>query len=213
MTAAATDSSEPGPGELAPAPPSVELEKISPGAEFPPPAARTDGGGLSTAPSSRSVLRKSRTDNFLEKGALLLRALACLFSLIALAVLASNKHGDWQDFDRYQEYRYLLAIAVLAFIYSMAQILRQVNRSRTGKDFVAAQYSWIVDFAGDQVMAYLLMSASSAAIPITNHMREAVINMFTDASAAAISMAFLAFVALALSALISGFKVSKQNYT
>lgn len=47
--------------------------------------------------------------------------------------------------------RYLLAIAVLAFIYSMAQILRQVNRSRTGKDFVAAQYSWIVDFAGDQV--------------------------------------------------------------
>lgn len=61
-------------------------------------------------------------------------------------------------------------------------------------------------------MAYLLMSASSAAIPITNHMREAVINMFTDASAASISMAFLAFVALALSALISGFKVSKQNY-
>ncbi|CAL9123320.1 unnamed protein product [Musa textilis] len=211
MTAAATDTSEPGPGELVPAPPSVELEKTSSGAQIPAPAARTDGSGRSTAPS-RSVLRKSRTDSFLERGALLLRALACLFSLIALAVLASNKHGDWQDFDRYQEYRYLLAIAVLAFIYSMAQILRQVNRSRTGKDFVAAQYSWIVDFAGDQVMAYLLMSASSAAIPITNHMREAVINMFTDASAASISMAFLAFVALALSALISGFKVSKQNY-
>ncbi|KAJ8484619.1 hypothetical protein OPV22_017104 [Ensete ventricosum] len=211
MNAASTDSSEPGPGELVPAAPSVELEKTSSGAQIPAPAERTDGG-RSTAPRSRSVLRKSRTDNFLERGALLLRAFACLFSLIALAVLASNKHGDWQDFDRYQEYRYLLAIAVLAFIYSMAQILRQVNRSRTGKDFVAAQYSWIVDFAGDQVMAYLLMSSSSAAIPITNHMREAVINMFTDASAASIGMAFLAFVALALSALISGFKVSKQNY-
>ncbi|RWW54539.1 hypothetical protein BHE74_00038873, partial [Ensete ventricosum] len=104
MNAASTDSSEPGPGELVPAAPSVELEKTSSGAQIPAPAERTDGG-RSTAPRSRSVLRKSRTDNFLERGALLLRAFACLFSLIALAVLASNKHGDWQDFDRYQEYR------------------------------------------------------------------------------------------------------------
>jgi hypothetical protein len=56
------------------------------------------------------------------------------------------------------------------------------------------------------------MSALSAAIPITNHMREGVDNIFTDSSAASISMAFFAFVALALSSLISGFKLCKQPY-
>jgi hypothetical protein len=56
------------------------------------------------------------------------------------------------------------------------------------------------------------MSALSAAIPITNRMREGVDNIFTDSSAASISMAFFAFVALALSALISGFKLCKQPY-
>jgi hypothetical protein len=56
------------------------------------------------------------------------------------------------------------------------------------------------------------MSALSAAVPITNRMRSAVVNNFTDATAAAISMAFFAFVALALSAVVSGYKLSKQTY-
>ena len=63
-----------------------------------------------------------------------------------------------------------------------------------------------------QVTAYLMMSALSAAIPITNRMREGTDNVFTDSSAASISMAFFAFVCLALSALISGFKLAKQTY-
>lgn len=63
-----------------------------------------------------------------------------------------------------------------------------------------------------QVTAYLMMSALSAAIPITNRMREGADNVFTDSSAASISMAFFAFVCLALSALISGFKLAKQTY-
>jgi hypothetical protein len=62
------------------------------------------------------------------------------------------------------------------------------------------------------VIAYLLMSALSAAIPITNRMRQGTDNVFTDSSAASISMAFLAFLCLALSALISGFKLAKQAY-
>lgn len=63
-----------------------------------------------------------------------------------------------------------------------------------------------------QVTAYLMMSALSAAIPITNRMREGADNVFTDSSAASISMAFFAFICLALSALISGFKLAKQTY-
>uniref|UniRef100_J3LMX1 CASP-like protein n=2 Tax=Oryza brachyantha TaxID=4533 RepID=J3LMX1_ORYBR len=116
------------------------------------------------------------------------------------------------EFDRYQEYRYLLAITALAFAYSLAQALRHALRMRRGVDPVPAASGRLLDFASDQVVAYLLMSALSAATPITNRMRSAVINRFTDTTAAAISMAFFAFVALALSAMVSGYKLSKQTY-
>lgn len=56
------------------------------------------------------------------------------------------------------------------------------------------------------------MSAASAAVPMTNRWREGADNIFTDASAAAISMAFFAFFSLALSALVSGYKLSNQTY-
>jgi hypothetical protein len=47
------------------------------------------------------------------------------------------------------------------------------------------------------------VTASSAALPITIRMRSAVINIFTDAMTAAISLAFIAFAALALSAMFT----------
>lgn len=63
-----------------------------------------------------------------------------------------------------------------------------------------------------QIVAYLLISATSAAASLTNRMRQGSDNLFTDASAASVSMAFFAFTALALSAVISGFKLSHQSY-
>ncbi|PKA67248.1 CASP-like protein [Apostasia shenzhenica] len=176
-------------------------------AEDPRPQAETAGDAAVT-----SVVRRWKREDILEKGVLLLRALGWVFSLISLVVMASNKHGDWMNFDRYEEYRYLLAISILAFLYSMGQVVRQVHRFSTGRDVVPARAAAIVDFAGDQTAAYLLMSALSAAIPLTNNMRKGADNLFTDASSAAISMAFFAFLSLALSALISGYKLSKQTH-
>ncbi|TVU18744.1 hypothetical protein EJB05_34856, partial [Eragrostis curvula] len=60
------------------------------------------------------------------------------------------------------------------------------------------------------VTAYLLMSGLSAAIPVTKRIREH--DMFTNSVAASISMAFLAFLCLALSAVISGFKLAKKTH-
>ncbi|KAF3330451.1 CASP-like protein 4B4 [Carex littledalei] len=159
-----------------------------------------------------AVVRRWRREDMLDKATLLLRAATWLFSVISFMVMASNKHGDWKEFGKYEEYRYIVAIGVFAFLYSMAQVVRHVHRLSGGNDLIPARYGGIVDFAGDQVTAYLLMSSLSAAIPITNRMREGVDNMFTDSSAASISMAFFAFVALALSSLISGFKLCKQPY-
>lgn len=61
-------------------------------------------------------------------------------------------------------------------------------------------------------MSYLLISSVSAAIPLTNRMREGQDNAFTDSSASAISMSFFAFLTLAISAVVSGYKLSTQSY-
>jgi len=174
-----------------------------------------DGGGGARTRSSvvvDSVVARWRREDMLDKIPLALHASAAAFAFVALVLVASNQHGDWMQFDRYQEYKYLLAIAALAFLYSLAQAARHALRMRGGVDPVSAPSGRLLDFVGDQAVAYLLMSALSAAVPITNRMRSAVVNNFTDATAAAISMTFFAFVALALSAVVSGYKLSKQTY-
>lgn len=129
---------------------------------------------------------------------LVLRASAALLSFVAMALVASCRHGDWMDFLRYQEYRYLLGVSVVAFVYSAAQALKNFRRMRRGD-----AHASFLDFAGDQAVAYLLVTASAAALPITIRMRSAVVNVFTDAIAASIVLGFLAFAALALSAMLS----------
>ncbi|XP_052146111.1 CASP-like protein 4B2 [Oryza glaberrima] len=191
-------------------PPDVEKPDNSSQNGAPNSAAAAAGGGGGGVVDS--VVARWRREDMLDKSPLALHAAAAAFAFVALVLVASNQHGDWMEFDRYQEYRYLLAIAALAFAYSLAQALRHALRMRRGVDPVPTASGRLLDFASDQVVAYLLMSALSAATPITNRMRSAVINRFTDTTAAAISMAFLAFVCLALSAIVSGYKLSKQTY-
>ncbi|KAK1390768.1 hypothetical protein POM88_018946 [Heracleum sosnowskyi] len=60
-----------------------------------------------------------------------------------------------------------------------------------------------------QIMAYLLISAASYAVPLTNKMREGPDNVSTDISSSAISMAFLAFFPLACA---FGYKLCTYSY-
>uniref|UniRef100_A0A803L358 CASP-like protein n=1 Tax=Chenopodium quinoa TaxID=63459 RepID=A0A803L358_CHEQI len=62
------------------------------------------------------------------------------------------------------------------------------------------------------ILAYLLLSSASSAIPMTNRMREGGDNIFTDSCAAAISMSLLAFISLACSSVIAGYKLSTQSF-
>ncbi|KAL5740286.1 hypothetical protein ACOSP7_029162 [Xanthoceras sorbifolium] len=183
-------------------PPAADLEN-------PPPTAGTrtvTGFGVS------AITRRWKREDLLKKGGLALRGLGLLFSLLAFIIMACNKHGDWKDFDKYEEYRYVLAAAILATLYTGGQTLRHVHEMSTGRQMLQRRTSALLDFIGDQVSAYLLISAGSSAIPLTNRMREGADNIFTDSSAAAIAMALLAFLALALSALISGYKLTTQTY-
>ncbi|KAI4324491.1 hypothetical protein MLD38_029978 [Melastoma candidum] len=157
------------------------------------------------------IIRRWRRDDLVRKGSLVLRGLAFMFSLLSFIIMASNKHGGWKDFDKYEEFRYLLAISILSTLYTGAQAFRHVHEISTGGLLFKQQVSALIDFAGDQIVAYLLASAASTAVPMTNRMSDNVENLFTQSLAASISMAFLTFIMLALSALISGYKLSTQS--
>ncbi|KAM7463914.1 hypothetical protein LguiA_032035 [Lonicera macranthoides] len=158
------------------------------------------------------ILNRWRREDWLKRGSLASRGLGFLFSLLAFIIMASNSHGNGKNFDEYEEYRYVLAIAILSTLYTGGQSLRQFHEFSTGRESFSRRSMALLDFFGDQICAYLLISAASSAVPVTNKMRENSDNIFTDSSASAISMEFFAFFALALSALISGYKLSNQSY-
>ncbi|KAI3960856.1 hypothetical protein MKW92_009977 [Papaver armeniacum] len=167
----------------------------------------SSGGEATTT----SILRRWKIKDLLKKGCLILRIAALVFSILSFIIMVSNKHRG-QNFDDVEEYRYLVAIGILSTLYTGFQVGRQVHHMSTGVSLFDHRTSGLVDFFGDQVVAYLLISSASAAVPHTNWLRENADNIFTDTAAASISMAFFAFFSLAASAMISGYKLSAQNY-
>ncbi|XP_057426579.1 CASP-like protein 4B1 [Lotus japonicus] len=91
-----------------------------------------------------------RREDLVKRGSLGLRGIALLFSLISFIAMASNQHGDWREFDKYEEYRYLLAIAILSCLYTGAQVFRQVHELSTGKQLIQPRMAAMIDFIGDQ---------------------------------------------------------------
>lgn len=57
------------------------------------------------AAAAPPAVQRWRKDGLLEKGTAVLRAVGCLFSALAFLVMVTNKHGDWKDFEKYEEYR------------------------------------------------------------------------------------------------------------
>ncbi|WZY82001.1 hypothetical protein YC2023_028385 [Brassica napus] len=160
------------------------------------------------APTTFSAItQRWKREDSIKKASPITRGLALLFSILAFVIMVSNKHGPGRNFDEYEEYRYVVAIAILATLYTAWQTFVHLSK----RDFFDRRTSIFVDFSGDQIVAYLLISAASSAIPLTNRFREGQDNIFTDSAASAITMAVLAFVSLALSALFSGYKLSTTH--
>ncbi|KAG9159220.1 hypothetical protein Leryth_023148 [Lithospermum erythrorhizon] len=97
-----------------------------------------------------NIVQKWRRDDLLKKGSLSLCVASLIFSLIALIIMASNKHGDWKNYNKYEEYRYVLAIAIISTLYSGLQAILQLN-DLSGRELILKHHKMILDFFGDQV--------------------------------------------------------------
>ncbi|KAK6155186.1 hypothetical protein DH2020_009434 [Rehmannia glutinosa] len=179
------------------------------------------GSGRRRSRPSLSILREAKKEKMVKKAALGFRIFGFLFCLVSFSVMAADRNQGWalDSFDRYKEFRYCMSVNVIGFVYSGAQAFDLSYNLVTGKYIVHHQqhFRYYFDFGVDQatgvemilmMIAYLLISASSsAAIRVNDWQSNWGKDKFPDMATASISMSFLAFVALAISSLISGYSI------
>lgn len=176
-------------------------------------AAAGGGGGGGGVGSKRWLLGRvpekvRRTE--LKRAELGFRVSAALFCLVSLSVMSAGTTPGWagDTFRRYNEYRYTLAASVIAFTYSVFQLVAEVHYHVTGRRIIRTPWINYFNLAMDQVLAYLLLSASSAALSRNDvWVSRFGVDQFAKLINASASMAFLAFIALGLSSIISAYHV------
>ncbi|GAV87200.1 DUF588 domain-containing protein [Cephalotus follicularis] len=149
----------------------------------------------------------SRRADTMKMATLGFRLSEVVLCLISFSVLAADKTQGWSgdSFDRYKEYRYCLTVNVIAFVYSGFQAYDVGYCIATGKHVIRHHLRHHFDFFMDQILAYLLISAaSSAATRVDDWQSNWGRDEFTEMASASVAMAFLAFIAFAISSLISG---------
>ncbi|MCD9558773.1 hypothetical protein HAX54_016390 [Datura stramonium] len=163
-----------------------------------------------------SILRKLKRDEMVNKAALGFRIFGFLFCLVSFSVMAADRNQGWalDSFQRYKEFRYCMSVNVIGFVYSGAQAFDLAYQSATGKNVVQHHLRYMFDFSLDQVVTYLLISASSsAATRIDDWQSNWGKDKFPDMASASVAMSFLAFAALAFSSLVSGYVLCNSRST
>ncbi|XP_020255894.1 CASP-like protein 4A2 isoform X1 [Asparagus officinalis] len=144
-----------------------------------------------------------------------LRILTLILSMISFSVMAADKTSGWDgdSFDRYREFRYCLSVNVLVFVYSLFQGYAQIHHKMMKKPIMSRPVSYFFNFFMDQILAYLLISASSSAASRNGDwVLDFGSDHFTKMIDASIAMSFLAFFALAFSSIISAYKFFSWTY-
>ncbi|XP_074316272.1 CASP-like protein 4B2 [Silene latifolia] len=155
-----------------------------------------------------------RGGGVVERVGLGIRVLEIVFCLISFSVMASDKTQGWSgdSFDRYKEYRFCLTMAIFGFVYSAFQAYDLGSYLATGKHVIKHRLRYQFDFIMDQILAYLLISASSAAASrVDDWQANWGKDEFTAKASGSISMAFLAFICFAVSSIISGYNLCNPD--
>ncbi|XP_049396582.1 CASP-like protein 4A3 isoform X1 [Solanum stenotomum] len=157
---------------------------------------------------------RSKRELTLTRAALGFRVCEFVLCLISFSVMAADKTEGWSgdSFDRYKEYRYCVAVNAIGFAYSGIQVFDLIYNLASRKHFLSHYTRYHFDFLMDQILAYLIMSASSSAATraydwISNWGKDE----FTEMASASIGVSFLAFTAFAFSSLISGYNFCNRN--
>ncbi|OIT02543.1 PREDICTED: CASP-like protein 4A3 [Nicotiana attenuata] len=172
------------------------------------------GGERRSRAAVASITGRSQRDVLLNRAALGFRVCEVIFCLISFSVMAADKTQGWtgDSFDRYKEYRYCVAVNVIGFAYSGFQAFDLAYSLATGKHFLSDHMRYHFDFLMDQILAYLLMSASSsAATRVDDWISNWGKDEFTEMASASIALSFLAFIAFAFSSLISGYSLCNRS--
>lgn len=168
-----------------------------------------------------------RTPGHMKIVDIILRSGGAVLSLIAFSVMVANtekRSGAGSTFKMkfsdYQAYNYLVALNVISFVYSCGQLilLGQSNGSNT---FSSPFKRGLSIYICDQVLAFLLFSASSSAATASQLSRHGLHNiwppacstwklfLFCEKADVAVVMSFFTSVFVILSSLYSGYYLSK----
>ncbi|CAN1334750.1 CASP-like protein 4A2 [Linum perenne] len=163
-------------------------------------------------PGAGSVRRRSGKKEKLRVLELCFRFGELSLCLISFSIMASDKTKGWSgdSFDRYKEYLYCLSVNVIGFAYSVLQVIDMVFYTGTGKHSIRhhAHFNFFID----QILAYLLVSASSsAATRVDDWQSNWGKDEFTKMATASVAMSFLAFGAFAVSSIISGYNCCNRE--
>ncbi|MCL7029385.1 hypothetical protein MKW94_012068 [Papaver nudicaule] len=161
-----------------------------------------------------SILRRESKLERVKKAALGFRICALVFCLISFSVMAADTTQGWagDSFQRYREYRYCFSVNIIGFVYAGFQAYDLAYSLATEKHVVPRNFGYYFDFFMDQIMTYLLISASSSAATrvddwVTNWGKD----QFTKMASASIAMSFMAFFTFAFSSLISGYNLCTRD--
>ncbi|KAJ4780601.1 CASP-like protein [Rhynchospora pubera] len=201
-------------------------EALTPGKAAPV----SESESLSLQRDSRSAYALKQSRRW-DAAAAVVRAAAAGTALVALAMMVSSEqHGSltvfgisvplyskWSFSDSLE---YLVGISASVAAYSLLQLVLVVRNLLKKVPAVPIQnHAWI-SFAGDQVFAYAMMSAGSAAAGVTNLNRTGIrhtplpdfckpLHWFCSHMAVSITFAFLSCVCLAVSTVIDAIWLAK----
>ncbi|XP_022774414.1 CASP-like protein 4A1 [Durio zibethinus] len=155
-----------------------------------------------------SILRRTKRDKMVKKASLWSRISGFVFCLVSFSVLAADRDQGWalDSFYRYKEFRFCMAVNVIGFVYSGIQAYDLAYQLTFGKQKPRSRLRCYLDFVLDQMLAYLLISASSsAAVRVDDWQSNWGKDKFLEMARASMALSLVAFIALALSSLISGY--------
>ncbi|KAF3794419.1 CASP-like protein 4B1 [Nymphaea thermarum] len=157
---------------------------------------------------------------------IVLTVLALVFSFLSMVIMASNSNYVVYVEDRFtnfEEFKYLLSIAAIACFYAFIQLALLFFQLASKSNPEHRRHIMSLAFLGSQILAYLLISAASAALPNTKRLFDEYnqppttignghLKVALDKNAASISMAVFAFIFFAISAVLCACKAFK-TYT